>query len=143
MASYDDNESEGHSIEINNLVDGCNDNLNIASYDNNREIHDFSRVDLDEYDGYDDNFENNTESNKKRKFEKKKGKKPSSYVRKYFISTNGVHQCQVINPQTGRICGHKINEGITTTNRIRHLTVKHNILSPNAEEKVCFQTLFI
>jgi len=42
MASYDDNESEGHSIEINNLVDGCNDNLNIASYDNNREIHDFS-----------------------------------------------------------------------------------------------------
>ena len=32
MASYDDNEREGNSIEINHLVDGYNDNLNVASY---------------------------------------------------------------------------------------------------------------
>ncbi|CAH1769174.1 13535_t:CDS:1, partial [Entrophospora sp. SA101] len=46
MTSYNDNEREGHSIEINHLVeyDCYNDKLNMDLYDD-RERHDSSRAD--------------------------------------------------------------------------------------------------
>ena len=63
------------------------------------------------------------------------GSKTKSHVHLYFKVTNEGHQCQV-KDSNGKICGHIINEGNTTSNRSRHLVNNHNILSPSEIEKV-------
>ena len=77
MTLHNDSESEEYFLDVNGLdANNYTDDLNVVSYGDNREMHNFPRInDLDEYNGCSNNLENNTESIKKRKFEKKKGKK--------------------------------------------------------------------
>ena len=66
---------------------------------------------------------------------KTSGSKTKSHVHLYFKVTNKGYQCQV-KDSNGKICGHIINEGNTTSNRSRHLVNNHNILSSSEIEKV-------
>ena len=60
---------------------------------------------------------------------KNTGPKQRSHIHEYFKQTTEGHQCQV-KGSNNNICGHIINEGETTTNRSRHLTIVHKILPP-------------
>src|SRR6266542_6170991 len=84
--------------------------------------------------GTEDPMDTSLRPSSKKMKTKHPGPRQRSHVHEYFKETTAGHQYQV--QEVDSICGHIIKEGGTTTNKARHLTISHKILSPQEKEKV-------
>jgi len=84
--------------------------------------------------GTEDLMDTSSRPSSKKMKTKHPGPRQRSHVYEYFKETTAGYQCQV--QGVDGIYGHIIKEGGTITNRARHLTISHKILSPQEKEKV-------